>query len=431
MRRLSVIYDVEGLIPGAPGFLGRGGIFVTAVELLKVFARDPRIHVSLCGKMPPSRIEAFARDLGLPEGCCTVHRNRAWMMLLLGRLAWDKAARARARGRWRNWFRALLKWYGCAMACRVLGVTPEKALAGVDLWFSPVFGPHPLVCPLKGIRKCTMLHDTIPLMAGIPQHDECQPRSDHWHARLVRSLNADDRYFANSEHTKRDFLRLVPQLDADHIRVTPLACSDAFVPSKRDMRPLFAKYRIPPGRRYVFCLCTIDPRKNLIRATRVFVDFIRKHRIDDLILVLGGGAFETFIDSFNREVEAHGAWADRIVRAGYIDDADLPAFYSQAEWLVYTSQYEGFGLPALEAMACGCPVVTSNAASLPEVVGDAAIMVDWDSDEQHLQAYEACHFDPALREQMARKGLARAKQFSWQRCADAMVETMVEICEPS
>ena len=95
--------------------------------------------------------------------------------------------------------------------------------------------------------------------------------------------------------------------------------------------------------------------------------------------------------------------------------------YSGAEWFTYTSQYEGFGLPPLEAMSCGCPVITSNNSSLPEVVGDAGIMIDWDSDEQHIEAYEKYYFNRELRAEFAQKGLERAKQFSWEKCVDVMV----------
>ncbi len=83
--------------------------------------------------------------------------------------------------------------------------------------------------------------------------------------------------------------------------------------------------------------------------------------------------------------------------------------------------------PPSEAMSCGCPVVGSNATSLPEVVGDAGILVDWDNDAQHLRAYEAYYFTPALRSEMARRGLERARQFSWGRCAGEMIESIAAV----
>ena len=142
-----------------------------------------------------------------------------------------------------------------------------------------------------------------------------------------------------------------------------------------------------------------------------------------MVFVLGGSAWNGFIEKFEQEVPEYAKYKNKIIRAGYIDDEDLEILYSNAEWFVYTSQYEGFGMPPLEAMDCGCPVITSNNSSLPEVVGNAGIMIDWDSDEQHISAYEKYYFDAKYRQTMAQKGLKQATKFSWQKAADIMVET--------
>jgi len=426
MKQWNVVFDVGGLIDGSPKNMGRGGLFIAGLELLKAFTRDPRIRITLFAEMPRTHIESFAHRY-LTEGTYTIHDNFNWSILLKYRMVRDKARRAKVKRRWPHWAVRMIKKNGYAVVCNVLQITYEKALEDVDIWFSPIHAPLPEVAQLDRLKRFVLLHDAIPLLADVPQVNKGLGAIDHWHSQLVRAINSDDHYFADSDYTKRDFLKYVKTLDATKIRVTPLACSCEFVPCRRDMRPLFEKYRIPAGMRYVFSLCTIDPRKNLIRATKVFIEFIKKHGISDLVLVLGGGSFDYFIEQFNREVKSCGVLANRIVQTGYIDAADLPAFYSQAEWFVYTSQYEGFGLPPLEAMACGCPVVTSNATSLPEVVGDAGIMVDWESDEQHLQAYEAYYFKPALRSEMARRGLERAQRFSWTRCAHEMIDAMVEV----
>ena len=105
----------------------------------------------------------------------------------------------------------------------------------------------------------------------------------------------------------------------------------------------------------------------------------------------------------------------------------LTPLYSGAEFFVYTSQYEGFGLPPLEAMKCGKAVITSNNSSLPEVVGDAGIMIDFDSLEHHIEAFEKLYFDLSLRKTYEQRALERAKEFSWERCVDVMVEKMSEI----
>ena len=118
-----------------------------------------------------------------------------------------------------------------------------------------------------------------------------------------------------------------------------------------------------------------------------------------MVFVLCGGNRGNFMEIIEKEIDNFDKYEDKIIRAGYIDDEDLPVLYSNAEWFVFTSQYEGFGLPPLEAMSCGCPVIASNAASLPEVVGEAGIQIDWDSDEQHIEAYEKYYYDENLRKE--------------------------------
>lgn len=115
-----------------------------------------------------------------------------------------------------------------------------------------------------------------------------------------------------------------------------------------------------------------------------------------MVFVLGGGSWKAFMSILEQELSLLGKYRNKILTIGYVADQDLAPLYSGAEWFVYTSQYEGFGLPPLEAMACGCPVITSNNSSLPEVVGDAGVMIDWDSDEQHIKAYEKYYFDKKI-----------------------------------
>ena len=147
---------------------------------------------------------------------------------------------------------------------------------------------------------------------------------------------------------------------------------------------------------------------------------VRAERLDDLHLVLTG----------ERGWNADGIFAasgeladlrDRIVFTGYVDDVDLAPLYSGALAFAYPSLYEGFGLPPLEAMQCGTPVVTSNAASLPEVVGDAGRMVDPADGAGLAQALLDLYRDPALRADASARGLLRARQFTWARYAERCV----------
>lgn len=137
--------------------------------------------------------------------------------------------------------------------------------------------------------------------------------------------------------------------------------------------------------------------------------------------MLGGASGHQFMELLKK----NNINTDNIYYVGYIPDKDASLFYSFAEWFVYTSEYEGFGLSPLEVMQCGCPVITSNNTSLPEVVGDSGILIDYDSEEQHIKAYEVFYFEEEIREAYIQKGLQRAKEFSWNITTEKIYEIMM------
>ena len=286
------------------------------------------------------------------------------------------------------------------------------------VFFSPQFNKPKLIRNI-GIPKYMIIYDTVPLI--FPQY---YTDSD-WFVKFYAGLSGEDKYFSISDSTRNDVLKYCPQIKADKIQTALLACDERFVPCDADrINSVKQKYNIPADKKYIFSLCTLEPRKNLIRAVKTFIEFIKKNNIDDMVYVLGGGQWEHFIGKLQQEIEDLGEYKDKILKLGYVDDEDLAPLYSGAEWFVYTSQYEGFGLPPLEAMNCACPVITSNNSSLPEVVGDAAIAIDYDSDEQHIASYEKYYYHPEIREEYRQKGLERAKMFSWAKCVNQMVETI-------
>ena len=274
-------------------------------------------------------------------------------------------------------------------------------------------------------EKYIILYDAIPLL--LPNYYPSVGLKKHWFYNLTEYIKTKPncKYFAISKSCKNDFVRLL-NMNPDDITVIPLAANDNFYQEKDEKKIQDArkKYNIPADKKYVFSLCTLEPRKNLIRAVKTFIEFIKKNKIDDMVFVLGGAHWDEFIGKLESEIDDLGKYKDKIIRAGYIDDADLAALYSGAMFFVYTSQYEGFGLPPLEAMKCGCAVITSNNSSLPEVVGDAGVMIDWDDDDAHIAAYEKYYFDDTYRTSMAKKGLAHSKDFSWEHTADIIVKTM-------
>ena len=147
----------------------------------------------------------------------------------------------------------------------------------------------------------------------------------------------------------------------------------------------------------------------------------------DLCFVLGGTFWKNYEGAYEDLLKELDVPPGRILTIGYVDDNDVAGLLSNAHWLVYTSKYEGFGMPPLEAMQCGCPVITSNNSSLPEVVGDAGLMIDCDSEEQHIQAYEQYYFDHELRNANILKGLERSKNFTWETTFAVIRKAILEI----
>ncbi|MDR1457456.1 MAG: glycosyltransferase family 4 protein [Puniceicoccales bacterium] len=300
-----------------------------------------------------------------------------------------------------------------------IGIT-SKIFSGdvkdFDIFLSPRYFIFPGIKE-TGIICYTIIHDLIPMVC--PLHNKDSVFFD-----IIKSLTLKDYIFAISDFTKSDIIRLLPQIDPHKITQISLAASANFYPcvDGTQNRQIRIKYGIPIGKRYLFTVSTIEPRKNLIFTLRNFIKFTEKNHIDDLVFVIAGCVCDDFEEFFDAEMASLGENSTKIIRIGYVEDGDLASLYSHAECCVFVSLYEGFGLPPLEAMQCGCPVITSNVTSLPEVVGDAGILIDPTNDEAMVAAYEKVYYDEKLRQELSQKGLKRAKNFSWKACVDTMVQ---------
>lgn len=241
---------------------------------------------------------------------------------------------------------------------------------------------------------------------------------------VLGSINLEkDWVVCISENTKNDFLEFFKgRFDSTRVAVTPLAASEKFRPTK-DLgliKSAKIKYGIPAQCPYFLSLCTLEPRKNLSSVVKAFSRLINQEKID-LNLVLVGAQGWKNKDIFE-EIKKSPKLASKVFFLGYVPDQDLSAIYSGAVGFVYPSFYEGFGLPPLEAMQCGVPVITSSVSSLPEVVGDAGIMVNPNSLDEISQAMQKVAVNNMLRQEMSQKSLERAKRFSWTNCAQKTVE---------
>ena len=205
---------------------------------------------------------------------------------------------------------------------------------------------------------------------------------------------------------------------AERITVVPHGLDPAFAPLAPDAAhadEVRRRYRLPL--QFVLAVGSIEPRKNLPRLLEA-VHLLRSRPGGTGVTLVHAGPEGWHPEEVAGAVRQLGL-ADAVRFLGYVPVEDLPTLYGLARVLVYPSLWEGFGMPVLEAMACGCPVVTSNVSSLPEVAGDAAMLVDPRSTDDVARGIAAVWCDEALRRRLAVRGLARAAQFSWERAARA------------
>jgi glycosyltransferase involved in cell wall biosynthesis len=218
-----------------------------------------------------------------------------------------------------------------------------------------------------------------------------------------------------SEHTRRDICETYG-IGPERVRVTPLAAPAHFAPveDEREVRRVRELYGLTCE--YVLAVGSIQPRKNLVRLIQAYsaLRWARPHANLPKLALVGKKAW--LYDETLRAIEECGL-GDLTVLTGYVAEADLPALYTGALCFVYPSYFEGFGLPPLEAMQCGAPVIAGNRTSLPEVVDDAGLLVDPFDVEALTSALARMITDSNLREQLRVKGLERARQFSWHETA--------------
>jgi len=228
-----------------------------------------------------------------------------------------------------------------------------------------------------------------------------------------RAARLADAIIVPSSATKRDLATWLPPADKK-IRVVPLAPREHFVPlSSRESLPVIDRYGLP-YRDYLLFVGNVEPRKNLLALVEAYNRLRESTQLRPRLALAGG---EGWKNQVIHQAAAISPYAADIRFLGYVPDAELPALMNGALAFVYPSIYEGFGLPPLEAMGCGTPVITSNRSSLPEVVGDAALLVDPNDRAGLADAMARIVDEEPLREDLRERGLKQAQRFSWEDTA--------------
>lgn len=293
-----------------------------------------------------------------------------------------------------------------------------------------------IILPLKSKKQqIDILHcpaHVIPLFSSqitvVTVHDlafKLFPKTFRWQNRIYLnlivplSIKRADMIIAVSKNTKEDIVKEYG-INPDKIKVIYNGVNDKYKPikNKKTTNKLKEKYKLPKN--YILYLGTLEPRKNIKRLIKAF----DKLNHNDLKLVIAGGKGWLYDDIFKLVKTLN--LENKIIFTGYIDEEDIVPLYSSATIFIYPSLYEGFGLPPLEAMACGTPVITSNISSLPEVVGDAAITVDPYDINDIASSIRQILNNKILQEDLRKKGLQQAQKFSWEKTAEETLKLYKE-----
>jgi len=295
----------------------------------------------------------------------------------------------------------------------------DKILGGCDVFFAP----HFLLSPVsRKCRKVVTFHDLS--FEYFPEFFSWRKR--FWHNSLAprqRALEAD-KIIAVSQSTKDDLINLYALPD-EKIKVIYSGIESGLGKNElKDEQRLVIKKKYNLPEKFILYFGTLEPRKNLVGLIQAYESF-RRQTVNDIkySLVLAGNSGWLCDDIFAQARKSN--FAQDIIFTGFIDPPDKVYLYNLASLFVYPSFFEGFGFPPLEAMACGVPVICSHTSSFPEVVGEAALMVDPYNFDEIAWAMKEVLTDKELSRGLIDDGLVRIKNFSWDKCAGETLELLI------
>ncbi len=294
-----------------------------------------------------------------------------------------------------------------------------------DIFWSPHYN-IPLL-PVRARKRVVTIHDVFHLAFS----DRLSLPQRFYAALMINSaVRLSDKVITVSEFSKSEIVRFTGVRE-DRIEVVYNGIDRNSFRVIRDSSPIKAvgaKYGLPE--RFVLYVGNVKPHKNLVRLLRAF-ERLTRYGVEDHGLVVVGKkeGFITGDEEIFRMLKCNADLEKRVLFTGYVENEELPLLYNSASLFVFPSLYEGFGLPPLEAMACGCPTVVSSAASLPEVCGDAAYYVDPHDVDSIADGMRRVLTDDDLRRRLVAKGHERVARFSWESAAGRILRLFEEVLE--
>lgn len=286
----------------------------------------------------------------------------------------------------------------------------------IELLFTPTVAiPFWVPC-----RTITTIHDMIPFHKSIIKYSKL--RTNYIRTATNLAIKKSDIIIAVSENTKREIIQFC-KVHGEKIIVSLEGVDEKFrkINTGSEIADVRAKNKLPE--RFILFVGTLEPGKNLQRLIEAYYYLRKENRISHKLVIAGAYGW----GNLNLVKENKELILDEIVFTGFVTDDDLCLLYNAADLFVFPSLYEGFGLPPLEAMACGTPVITSNLSSMPEIVGNAAFLVNPYDSIELAAAIEHVLKDEHLRSELTARGRERAKNFSWRKTAEVILQSFNKI----
>jgi len=300
--------------------------------------------------------------------------------------------------------------------------------SALDAWRSGLdvyVATSSLFMPMLMPRRCVVfVWDLSALRVGWTH--TWKVRALHWIG-LGRAIRRAARIVVNAEFTRRDLLAYAPSLDTSRVVVLPLGLDRAFEhPVSAEARAgVRERLRLPE--RYILAVNTLEPRKNIGGLLRAYARLRARGPTDHALVIVGKRGW--LLEGIEAEARAMGV-AEHVVFTGFVANEDLPAVFAGADAFVMPSFFEGFGLPLLEAMSTGAPIVTSPISSMPEIAGDAALYADPASPDDIADKVARVLGDPAEADRLRAAGRARVRAFSWGAFAQGVLSA-IEAAAPA
>ena len=397
-HKIKVLLDMEQL--GVDGKKGTGIVRV-AYELLKGLFKDESLDVYPLVTSNRGDVAGYLDYVGLSE----LKAKMVYLPMLRKTCKWDNA------------YKKAVSW----LAACFYGKKYMRVLNDYDAYIS-IFSPISPIVYASKLKTFAFVHDLIPIK--FPQF--CNAKFAKKYKQWIGHLDAD-RIFTISNSTKKDLLEFRKDILPNKVEVVYLGADAKFKPITDDkiIAEIKQKYGID-NKKYILAVSELSERKNFVHLLRAFAKLIKNTKDDTLYLVLLGPKRAGF-KAVDEEIVKLNI-KDKIIQTGFVADEDMPILYSGAEVFVYPSLYEGFGLPILEAMQCGTPVICTDNSSLPEVGGDAVLYIDGKDIDKTAEALKKVCKDSGLRLQLAQKSVKQSESFSWNKFIQQIKTIIVKEC---